>query len=102
MPANGTEKQAEPFGTWSHVIGWSADGATMYAHGEGSIWSVASDGKGLRQITAGGGDGRRFLGGGKPGTGAIPMTLSTDGRFIYFSWAERAGDIWIMDVVGDR
>ena len=102
MPSAGTEKQAEPFGTWSHVIGWSTDGATMYASGEGGVWSVANDGKGLRQITAGGGDGRRFLGGGKPGTGVIPMTLSTDGRFIYFSWAERVGDIWIMDVVGER
>jgi Tol biopolymer transport system component len=26
MPANGTDAQAEPFGNWSQVIGWSADG----------------------------------------------------------------------------
>ena len=98
MPASGTDQQAEPFGNWNGVVGWSADGATMYASGNGSIWSVADDGQGIRQITAGGG-GRRFLGGGKPGTGVIGVALATDGRFIYFSWAERAGDIWIMDVM---
>jgi hypothetical protein len=41
----------------------------------------------------------RGHGGGKPGTGVIGVALATDGRFIYFSWAERAGDIWIMDVM---
>jgi TolB protein len=102
MPVSGTEEQAEPFGDWNAVIGWSADGATMYASGNGVIWSVDKDGKGVRRITAGDGDGRRFLGGGKPGTGVIPMSVTTDGRFIYFSWAERVGDIWTMDVVGER
>ena len=99
MPANGTEEQAERFGTWSSVVGWSADEATMYAYGEGGIWSVTADGKAIRRITAGDGDDRRFLGGGKPGTRVLGTTLATDGRFIYFSWAERVGDIWIMDVV---
>ena len=99
MPTNGTDEKAERFGTWNHVLGWSPDGATMYAHGDGGIWTVASDAKGIRQITAGDGNGRRFLGGGKPGTGVILTTLATDGRFIYFSWAERVGDIWIMDVM---
>jgi hypothetical protein len=102
MPTTGTEAQAERFGTWAQVVGWSADGATMYAYGNGSVWTVANDGKGIRQITAGDGDSRRFLGGGKPGTGLIVVALATDGRFIYFSWAERVGDIWIMDVVGER
>ena len=101
MPATGTEQQAERFGTWGQVLGWSADGATMYAVGNGGIWSVGKDGKGLRQITAGGGE-ARFLGGGKPGTGLIPTTLATDGRFIYFAWSQRVGDIWIMDVVDRR
>ncbi|HJT90848.1 MAG TPA: protein kinase, partial [Mycobacterium sp.] len=102
MPATGTDEQAEPFGDWNAVIGWSADGATTYASGKGVIWSVARDGKGVRRITAGDDDRRRFLGGGKPGTGVIPMSLTTDGRFLYFSWAERVGDIWTMDVVRER
>jgi Tol biopolymer transport system component len=102
MPASGTDQQAEPFGDWAGLVGWSADGATMYAHKNASVWSVARNGTGIRQITAGDGDGRRFLGGGKPGTGAIAVAFATDGRFIYFSWAERAGDIWIMDVVERR
>ena len=102
MPASGTDEQAQSFGNWSGVVGWSADGATMYAFGNGGVWSVAKDGKGIRQITAGDGGSRRFLGGGKPGTGLIGVSLATDGRFIYFSWAERVGDIWIMDVVGER
>ena len=101
LPVTGTEQQAERFGTWNQVVGWSADGATMYAFGDGGIWSVARDGK-ASAITAGDGDGQRFLGGGKPGTGAIPMTFATDGHFIYFSWSERVGDIWIMDVVERR
>jgi TolB protein len=102
MPASGTDQQAERFGNWRGVVGWSADGETMYAYGNGAIWTVARDGTGIRRITAGDGDGRRFLGGGKPGTGVIGVTLATDGRFIYFSWAERVGDIWIMDVVERR
>jgi hypothetical protein len=85
MPANGTEQQAERFGTRNSVVGWSADSATMYAYGEGGIWSVAADGKAIRRITAGDGDDRRFLGGGKPGTRVIGTALATDGRDIYFS-----------------
>ena len=28
-------------------------------------------------------------------------TLATDGEFLYFSWQEEEGDLWLMDVVMD-
>jgi len=29
------------------------------------------------------------------------MSLATDGEFLYFSWQEDEGDLWVMDVVMD-
>jgi hypothetical protein len=28
--------------------------------------------------------------------------LSTDGHYLYFTWQEDLGDIWVMDVVKDE
>ena len=30
-----------------------------------------------------------------------PFSLATDGEFLYFSWEEDEGDLWVMDVVMD-
>ncbi len=31
-------------------------------------------------------------------TGTLGWGVATDGQFLYFSWAEETGDIWVMDV----
>jgi Tol biopolymer transport system component len=33
--------------------------------------------------------------------GNIGYTLSSDSRYLYFTWREDDGDIWVMDVVND-
>ncbi len=30
------------------------------------------------------------------------LSLDTDGEFLYFTWQEDLGDIWVMDVVTDE
>ncbi len=30
------------------------------------------------------------------------LSLTTDGRYLYFSWEEDTGDIWVMDVVAEE
>ena len=38
---------------------------------------------------------------GKPGAEGR-YALATDGDYLYFTWEERLGDIWVMDVVWDE
>ena len=57
----------------------------------GNIWAVSADGSGLRPLTD-------FTD--RPGT-LGGEALATDGRFIYFTWEEDVGDIWIADLVQD-
>lgn len=93
----------ERLSQWSRLVGWSvADSSKAYVEervpGGSIVWEADADGAGLprrRQLTASGG----FLGGGKIGSLPGPGP-STDGRFLYFSWREHIGDIWVMDVVG--
>ncbi|MCZ6877808.1 MAG: protein kinase [Acidobacteria bacterium] len=33
--------------------------------------------------------------------GTLGWGVATDGQFLYFSWAEETGDIWVMDVTND-
>ena len=90
---------------WSRLVGWSViDRSTVFVEkrvpGGSIVWEADADGADLppiRQITASGG----FLGGGKIGSLPGPGPV-TDGRFLYFSWREHVGDIWVMDVVGGR
>ena len=30
------------------------------------------------------------------------LALTTDDRYLYFSWGANTGDIWVMDVVTDE
>jgi TolB protein len=71
---------------------WSRDGEVMYfILGRGQpddIWRVHSDGSGERPVTDFAGK-RGRLG---------REALATDGRYLYFTWEEDLGDIWVMDV----
>ncbi len=70
---------------------WSPDGSSIYFLRDQNIWTISADGKDERQLT----DlvGKR--------TDHFAVGLATDGRFLYFSWGEDIGDIWVMDVVTD-
>jgi hypothetical protein len=74
---------------------WSPDGLAIYYNlGRGQpddIWCIASDGTGERPVTAF--TGKR----GRLGREA----LATDGRYLYFTWEEDLGDIWVMDVTSE-
>jgi hypothetical protein len=35
---------------------------------------------------------------GKPRGNLGRMSLATDGKYVYFTWEEDFGDIWVMDV----
>lgn len=67
---------------------WAPDGRVVYYRGERDLWAVSLDDRTERPVTDFGT--RR----GNPGT----RTLATDGRYLYFTWEEGLGDIWVMDV----
>jgi hypothetical protein len=60
----------------------------LYIRRRPNVWEVRLNGGGERPVTD--------LTGkhGELGTEA----LTTDGQFIYFTWEENFGDIWVMDV----
>lgn len=72
---------------------WSVDGERIYFIGLGdrlnNIWSLSLESGEERPETSL--EGRR----GCLGT----LGLATDGRFLYFTWEESRGDIWVADLV---
>ena len=73
--------------------GWSPDGSTIYLYGTDDIWAISAEDGSERQMT----DLR-----GRTGEGIGGYASSTDGRYLYFTWEENLGDIWVMDVVRDE
>jgi len=72
---------------------WSADGKRVYFLGQGegrdTVWALTlADGR-VRPVTALTGR-RGELGG---------SGLAADARFVYFTWQESRGDLWVADVV---
>jgi TolB protein len=71
---------------------YSTDGTRVYFVGllerEGNLWEVLAEGGGERQVTD-------FVG--RRGT-LGPLALATDGEYLYFTWEEYLGDLWVMDV----
>ena len=72
---------------------WLSDGQHIYFHGNreqrGTIWMLSLENGSERPLTAL--TGRR----GNLGTYA----LATDGDYIYFTWEDSLGDLWVMDVI---
>ena len=66
---------------------WSVDGTALYYVREDNVWTVSIDGGRELPVT----DLR-----GRPG--GLGAHLATDGEFLYFTWHENTGDIWVMDV----
>ncbi len=75
-----------------HQPVWSPDGRHIYFWREGQFWALSMDTRSERPLTN--------LTGRRGGGGGGEMT--TDGRYLYFAWGGREGDIWVMDVVQDE
>jgi Tol biopolymer transport system component len=72
---------------------WSRDGRVIYFLGrQDDIWALALEGHKERLLAD--------LSG-KPGRQG-GFALATDGEYLYFTWEETLGDIWVMDVEWDE
>ena len=75
------------------TVAWSRDGETMYFGLGGyantaTIWARSMTDGAERKVMELEGRPGRFEG----------SSLTTDGDYLYFSWRETLGDIWVMDV----
>jgi Tol biopolymer transport system component/predicted Ser/Thr protein kinase len=77
----------------AYMLQWSPDGKKVYYIGVGDIkddiWSISLEDRKEQPATA--------LTGRRGTLGDIG--LGSDGRFLYFTWEEPRGDIWVADVV---
>lgn len=71
---------------------WSPDGETVYFLGQGehadTIWALSPDSGDVRPVTG-------FAG--RPGHLAR-LGLAVDDRYLYFTWRESQGDLWVAEV----
>jgi Tol biopolymer transport system component len=78
------------------MLQWTADGKMIYYIGRGDIkddiWSITLADRKEQPATA-----LRGRRGALGGSG-----IATDGRFLYFTWEEARGDIWVADIVHSR
>jgi Tol biopolymer transport system component len=88
VPAEGGEAESFVDG-WSPK--WSTDAKQMYfaarREGRANLFGRETGAKAERQLTD-------FVG--KPGF--LDSLADTDGEFLYFTWREDHGDLWVMDV----
>jgi len=88
MPREGGEPLRLAPGDLVYPI-WSRDGRAVYFLDRNDVWIVPAEGGEVRKLTD--------LSG-KRGSMAREC-LATDGKYLYVTWLEDAGDIWVMDVV---
>ena len=80
-------------GVWvtPNDLRWSSDKTQIYFIGvknrAGNIWSLSVADGAVRQLTD-------FTG----RSGRLGRDFATDGTYLYFTWQEHTGDIWVMDV----
>jgi len=89
MPREGGEPVRLTPGDFLPYPIWSRDGRAVYFLDRNDVWIVPAEGGEVRKLTD-------FSG--KRGSMAEEC-LATDGKYLYFTWREDAGDIWVMDVV---
>ncbi len=92
-PAAGGEPERLSEGPGSEAEAqWSPDGKALYYAGKaeraGNLWALSL--KDRREYPVTDFTGRR---------GSLGWALATDGRYLYFTWSEDLGDLWVMDVV---
>ena len=72
---------------------WAPDGKTAYFRGPpNELWAVTLEDRRERLVAD--------LSGKLGSLGRF--ALATDGEYLYFTWEETLGDIWVMDVVWDE
>ena len=93
IPASGGQIEQLTKGS-AGIARWSLDGKSIYFVGlqappnNNNIWQLSLANRDERPVTD--------LAG-KRGTLGIPG-LATDGRYIYFTWQDPLGDIWVADI----
>ena len=91
-PSEGGEPEVLT-GTDTFFPVWSADGSQVYfirrGGGTDDIWRVSLRDRSKRQMTA--------LAGRAGAIGSYGLAI--DAQYIYFTWREDLGDIWVMDVL---
>ena len=89
IPAEGGERERlseRPVGPWGARL--SPDGAMLYYHGrDDNLWALSLEDGSECPVT----DlkGRR---------GTLGWGIATNKHYLYFTWAEQTGDLWVMDV----
>ena len=127
-PASAAATQVLPFGAFPD---WSPDGENLLFWRPPSLWRASSDGTGAEELPFDSGPYARWAPDGdtiyylppaldrissyrisdgattsltdlkgRPGQLEL-LALATDGKYLYFSWRQDIGDIWVMDVVQD-
>ena len=78
----------------SYVFRWSEDGKHIYFlglhRGNNDLWALTLEGGNERRVT-------RF----SQKTGSLGDDLAVSEEYLYFTWRNDLGDIWVMDVVTD-
>jgi Tol biopolymer transport system component len=96
VPASGGEPEQLTEGPSGWGPRWSLDGKQVYFPGAGqrtgNLWASSIHGGSERPLTEL--QGRR-------GTLGL-VSLATDGQYLYFTWMEELGDLWVMDVVEEN
>ncbi len=87
IPAGGGDPEQLTTGGSSLTV-WSPDGREIYFRREGQFWALSVETRSERRLTDLTGK-----------VGYLNVGVSTDGRYLYFPWTSRQGDIWVMDVV---
>ncbi len=92
-----TGGEPEPLSEGPGVVGrFSPDGKVLYFTGWGTerdrnLWALSMEDGSEYPVTD-------LVG----RSGRVGWALATDGTYIYFTWWEDLGDIWVMDVVNER
>jgi Tol biopolymer transport system component/serine/threonine protein kinase len=75
---------------------WSRDGKKIYFIGSGdgadNLWELSVEDRAVRPITE--------LAGKRGNMGLV--ALATDGRYLFFTWEEDIGDLWVMESSTDN
>ena len=92
VPANGGSPELLTRGSGRSPV-WAPDGSRVFFRGaderEGNLWSISLTDGNERPAT--------HLAGQR---GTLSSTVpATDGQYLYFTWRNDVGDIWVMDVV---
>ena len=76
------------------TVRWSRDGRRYFPAedkaGNSNFWAFSVNDRNKRLVTV-------LVG--RRGTLGTNQPPATDGKFLYFTWRDDLGDIWVMDIV---